>query len=574
MGGCFGLSRSTPSFGVPYVSSSIPDDLESLSDEELNALLLWEENKEELQADNPIRYGFTLPAWGDVLSDWDKYDVFIIFGGNRSSKSTLASRIGVHIMETIPGAKARCWTVNQDQSIRDQQAMVWSQMPQRYRDMNGQKGVDYSIQYSQKNGFSGNVLILPPIGGVTEGSEMIFHSYKAWNHDPQISEGWPAHYIWCDEEVPLKLFETLLSRILDYGQHPIYRPKIILTFTTLKGMTPLMHKLTQGASTVKKRHAKLLANPEFKGVERRYPGLMLPYQQLPKSLSAKAFYFWTEDNPFIPHESVEALGKRSLDEVLQRAYGICSGLKGSPFRKLSPQVHFLDKYDIPFFKDRKAKVTHYQAIDPAGKKNWFWVYAGVMPSDDPELPYIYIWGEWPDISFGEWGMPSSKPHGKAGPAMDGLGVGLKGYKAIMDDVEGDTDIFERAIDKRFGNSTRTGREGETKLIDDLFSIGINCVTPSQKRVSGAENEIEIGVQLINNFLDYDESKPIDKDNRPHLYISNECENLKAALEQYTGEGGSKEVWKDPVDCLRILLEVGPRFVDLDEGRILPGNSSY
>ena len=566
------MPQKRPTFGIPYADpEAIPSDIDGMSTDDLVKLWAWKNNYKELQKTDPITYGFTLPGWEDVLDDWNDYDVMVIFGGNRSSKSTFAARTGLHFMDKIPECKARCWSANQDSSIRDQQSMVHHEMPRRYKEMPKQKGKDFSVQWSQKNGFSGDVLILPPKPGVDRGSEMVFQTYKGWANDTQISEGWNAHYIWCDEEVPLKLLETLMMRILDHRNNPVFRPKIIVTFTTMKGLTALMHKLTNGAETVKKRYARLLDNPEYKGIQNRYPGFMVPYRQIPKGMNAKIFYFWTEDNPFMPKESVESFKKRSLNQVLQKAYGICDAVKGTPFPKFDKRIHVVKHGDIPFIKGRKSGVTHYQTIDPAGRKNWFMLYAGIVESLDAEMPFVYIWQEWPDTSYGDWGLPSEKAEGKHGPAMAGLGLGLKGYRDMMARMESGVEIFERGIDKRFANTTRQGDHGDTKLMDDLNRVGLRFVTPYKKKIAGIQNEIDIGIQLINDYLDYNEKEEIDSTNRPHLYISDRCENLIRSMEYYTASGGDKEVWKDPIDCLRILLELEPKVVNYNQ---VKGPSRY
>ena len=58
--------------------------------------------------------------------------------------------------------------------------------------------------------------------------------------DPQIFEGWSAHAIHCDEEVSEAIFSTLLARLTIFG-------RLILTFTTLQGWTPLINSLLKGA---------------------------------------------------------------------------------------------------------------------------------------------------------------------------------------------------------------------------------------------------------------------------------------------------------------------------------------
>ena len=60
--------------------------------------------------------------------------------------------------------------------------------------------------------------------------------------DPQIFEGWSAHCIHMDEEAPQNVFETLVG-----GRTVDYHGRVMLTFTTLQGWTPLINSLLKGA---------------------------------------------------------------------------------------------------------------------------------------------------------------------------------------------------------------------------------------------------------------------------------------------------------------------------------------
>ena len=48
---------------------------------------------------------------------------------------------------------------------------------------------------------------------------------------------------------------------------------------------------------------------------------------------------------------------------------------------------------------------------------------------------------------------------------------------------------------------------------------------------------------------YDTAKDIDGSNRPHFYITSDCENIIRALGEYVGDD-LHDPWKDPVDVLR------------------------
>jgi len=74
---------------------------------------------------------------------------------------------------------------------------------------------------------------------------------------------------------------------------------------------------------------------------------------------------------------------------------------------------------------------------------------------------------------------------------------------------------------------------------------------------------------------WDTSKPHDSVNRPRFYVSSECENIIQGLSEYTGEGGLKEAWKDPIDVLRYAAISGIDHVDnLDSFVTTHGNGGY
>ena len=547
-----------PRFGIPYEQLALdnykPEDLNRMSEAQLRGLLHWKENSEELQAADPVNYGYTLQNWRKVMGEWNDYKNHIIFGGNRSSKSTFASRMVMLYAQMVPEAEIRCFSVNDSSSINDQQRMVWEALPQVYKNLTKKKGDNYSVQYSQKNGFTSGKLILPPQEGYKRGSSVIFQTYKSFQLDAQIAEGWKAHLIWADEEIPLNLFKTLQLRLTDYLEAEPFNSKMLLTFTTLKGWTSLINDLCAGAKTLKTRWSDILKED-------------IPYEQESRNWSqTKLHYFWTQDNPFLPKSSLKQFEGRPRSEIMARAHGICTKSMETALPKFSRESHVVKQEDLPWIKNPDCKVTHYQALDPAGSKHWYFIYAGVVQGLSEDEPEIYVWAEFPDQSYGAWGVANDKPQGAAGPAMKGSGLGIVNYVALMHRIEEEmgADIFEYGVDKRFARHTITGQMGDTRLLDELLKAGKRYITPVAHKadVSGtSKTEIELGVQEINNRLDYNTEIPIDATNRPRLFISEQCENLIQCMENYTAAAGPNEVWKDGVDCIRILLDMEPRCVD-------------
>jgi hypothetical protein len=125
--------------------------------------------------------------------------------------------------------------------------------------------------------------------------------------DPQIFEGWSAHAIHCDEEVSEAIFNTLLARLTDFSG------RLILSFTTLQGYTPLINSLLKGAETVKTKYSSLL-NRE------------LPIEQVSANWpDCRIYYFWSEMSPFVnANELIRTYSKQPLEVKLARLYGIPS----------------------------------------------------------------------------------------------------------------------------------------------------------------------------------------------------------------------------------------------------------
>jgi len=159
-----------PDFGIPWVSNPPDSVLMSWPKEKLAEYLTFREQRNHDALMNPVGAGWILPSWQTMMKNWDKYTNHVILGGNRSSKSMIASRLCVWAAGTIPGAEVRAYHVNEDRSIEDQQRMIWDALPDGIRNLPTKKGLNHSVQYSQKNGFTDNICILPPVNGFRRGA--------------------------------------------------------------------------------------------------------------------------------------------------------------------------------------------------------------------------------------------------------------------------------------------------------------------------------------------------------------------------------------------------------------------
>jgi hypothetical protein len=482
-------------------------------------------NHTQLQRNSPVGWGWQLPMWQKVLDNWKKYKVHIIFGGNRSTKSTFASRLMVDLMERIPMAELRGFHVNSERSRDDMQRFIWEALPLRLKEREPKKGINYSMLYSQKNGFSDAKLIIPPeMDSSQRGSTITFNNYKQYLMDAQMVEGLKAHAIWGDEEMPARLFDTLMARLTDY------RGRMFLTFTTLQGWTDLVSSLLQNAETLESRYSD-------------YMGMELPVMQRSKQWSNCAiYYFWSEDNIFIPHDELfDSYQGQPLEVKLARLYGIPSKSFHSRFPKFNPETNVIPHETIPFVKDASVDVTRYQSVDPAGGKNWTAIWLGVTEDD-----CVYVYREWPDSTYGDWALPhmnaAGRSVGKAGPAQRSLGYGYKAYADLFRELEDGEEIFERIMDPRMGRSTIKAQEGDTDIISEMRKTGIYY-----RPAPGLH--IDHGLQRINELLSWNDSSKMTGKNKPKLYISDRCQNLVQCLKEYTAQS-KDEASKDFVDCLR------------------------
>jgi len=535
-------------FGIPWtddlkydkgelVCALSPEEIDRLTIEDparaetLTRLLMDQPNSEK---EDPIEWGWTLPGWRRIMERFDKDKIHVIMGGNRSSKTYFATRMLVHLAQTIPEAEIRSMHVSEERSISDSQRYVWENLPMRYK-RSKKKSANHSLQYNQKNGFNAGKAILPPTEPTAErGSTIYFNNYRQYMADPQIFEGWAAHVIHADEEIPEAIFSSLLARLTDF------KGRLILTFTTLQGWTPLINSLLKGAETVRTRYSELLQRE-------------LPVEQISVNWpDCRIHYFWTQDSPFVDgQELVRTYSKQPLETKLARLYGIPSKSFEGRFPKFTRETNVVEHEKIPFIADQTINATRYFICDPGGSKPWVGIWVGVM-----EDGRMFIYREFPDSTMGAWALPhvngAGKSVGKPGPGQKPLGWGYVQYKNHFEDLEGGETIFERIVDPRMGSTTVRTKEGESNIINTMSNLGFVF-----RAAPGVD--IEAGIAKINDALSWDDTEPMTEENTPKLFVSDRCENTITSMIEYSGQSRT-EHFKDFIDCIRYLMVSGPEHI--------------
>ena len=536
-------------FGVPWTEDFkyVKGELKcALTDDEIDRLTVQDPVRAETltrllldqptsEKEDPIEWGWTLPGWRRVMENWDSTKIHIILGGNRSSKTTFASRMLVHLAQAIPEAEIRSMHVSEERSISDSQRYIWENLPARYK-RSKKKGANHSLQYTQKNGFNAGKAILPPTSQDAErGSTIYFNNYRQYMADPQIFEGWSAHCIHMDEEAPQNVFETLVG-----GRTVDYHGRVMLTFTTLQGWTPLINSLLKGAETVESKYSELL-------------GRELPVEQVSMNWpDCRIYYFWSEMSPFVDYkELVRTYSKQPQEVKLARLYGIPSKSFEGKFPKFQRETNVIEHSKIPFILDPTVQCTRYFICDPGGSKPWVGLWAAVTKDGK-----IYVYREFPDSTMGAWAIPhvngAGKAVGKAGPGQRPLGWGYADYKEYFEAQEVGEDIFERIVDPRMGAATVRTKEGESNIINTMSNMGF--VFRAAPGVS-----IDSGIAKINDALSWDDTEPMTDNNCPQLYFSDQCENTISSMLEYAGESKS-DYFSDQIDCLRYLFVSGAEHI--------------
>jgi hypothetical protein len=473
------------------------------------------------------RDNYVQDVWDFHVPIYNNYFIGGVLSHN-SGKTAWGSYCVVKAAIENPKSEIFCFAQTSEVSIRQQQSAVWNWLPHEMRTK--QTSANAYISYTKKNGFTDNSLILP------NASQIIFKTYSQYQNNPTILEGaelgsrdpqWHNIGVWLDEYLlGNELIDTLRFRLATRNS------KMLVTFTPIDGWTEVIKEYLDGATSVQSVEAELLN------------GELVPYVQRSKKRNASVHYFHSKDNPFGGYERIkETLVGRPREEILIRAYGVPVKSHATKFPKFNKEVNVVQPSEIP-----TANVTRYQIIDPAGAKNWFMAWIAVDASGT-----FWVYREWPGVDVGDW---AEWKGGKwmPGQGAKGQGFGIRDYMDLIAELEGDEKIFERLIDPRLGAAKYQSADGASSIIEDLNDAGMVCIPAPGL-------DIDDGLQALIGKMSWDTTRPADSVNRPHFYVSSECENIIQALSEYTGDGGLKEAWKDPVDVLRYAAIAGIDHVD-------------
>jgi len=139
-------------------------------------------------------------------------------------------------------------------------------------------------------------------------------------------------------------------------------------------------------------------------------------------------------------------------------------------------------------------------------------------------------------------------------------------------------IVDRFMDPRFCNSEHASEHGG-KCLRDYFeeeqrSPEGKLLAPAYVITPASGKDIEHGCGLVTDLLAYDHDlELVPHVNAPRLFVSEECTQVRWALENYTGKGGEAGACKEWIDLLRHLAEAAPVHVSKGKQKVY-GQGSY
>lgn len=523
---------------TPHPVIPIPTDEElefiykEKGDQGVFEFLQAREQRIEMAVADPLNHGFELDHWKEIDAIFEKHNFALALGGNRSGKTRKGAHITVKTALENPNAQIVCFAQDSHASVRVQQRAIYDLLPPLYKQKT-KTDVGY-INYTQKNGFTGESLILP------NGSEIFFHTYSQFHSMRSKFEGysfgspnpgWVNLGMWLDEYLENgDLLEALKFRIIDMNA------KVLLTFTPIDGYTPFVASYLKNAQTIKTRPAELLNNEQ------------VPYVQVNKKMDAGIVYFHTELNKFTNYNRIKKeLEGSPRERILTRAYGVPVKSITCLFPLFNTTIHVID--DLP--KMSRESHTIYQVVDPAGNRNYSSIWAAVDKSG-----CVTIIREWPDLdSYGHWAELGEK--WRPGPASKKIGYDIQGYIDLFREIEEEMGV---SVFERIGDSRYFARENENNI--DLFESFSN---KGMFFVPSSGQEIDTGLSSLDEWFKYNPNLPVDQANKPILQIHKSCGNLIDALLNWSNNGKKDEALKDFVDLLRYLRMhndgYGPDFID-------------
>ena len=494
----------------PVIPLTLPAELwENMTEEEKGDFYQLRRETLVAEINDPYRYANRLPAWRlaesqieELRNDFPNGVIQLaILGANRSSKTRYGVTFAMDRLVKKDAARGWCLQSTQATSRADQQSAMFYQIPAEWRPMSGKdrSGPTKKIVWTQSGGFTEDTFVLP------NRSQCWF---KFYTMNVATVEGAELDFAWVDELVTPDWIEALRFRLITRAGI------LLLTFTPVEGYSPTVKEYLDNAVTIEETDAELLpirgAHEEIIGYEK------VPRVQLSRIKTARVVYFHTADNPYGNYAAMKTeLLDSPKDRILMRAYGVATNTILTQFPGWRDTVHIISQNKWRAIEKLGGTRLHF--VDPCSGRNWFMIWVLI-----DALDRAFVYREWPSYGhpgayipgFGdleEWAVPGRGADGERGPAQREMGWGLKRYIEEISRLETLSDgglnagnigaekpsstaprpseqiseeIFERWMDGRYGNATKTSTEESVTLIDEMSELGMDFLAaPSEVSVN-------------------------------------------------------------------------------------------
>lgn len=469
---------------------------------------------DDRRKESPIEFLDLMPTQ-QAFHD-SKSKIRLIFGGNRSSKSTAGSYT---VLKSALESRKKIWVCGEtfQDSIAIQQKKISELVPR------GQ--VKYG-SFDDINGYTNRKLQFK------NGSLITFKSYDqgagAFQSD-DIDE------IWNDEEPPLDIVKEQKMRLIDRDG------KMIISMTSLKGITDFIRDYFEDCDILETRYAPLVKK-ELPIHARKGP--------------CETFFLWTTDNRYIDQNRLmEEVALMPETDRLCRIYGMPTNLAGKIYMSFGRDTHVIPLDDAPTTGNQLWNV-----IDPHDRKPWAMGWYLVNKNET-----VYCVHEYPDGSAAGGNFNEMLYDDKT---YEDYAKIIKDTELLLKSVFNCGGRVRRVVDPNFGNKTiqfaeRKGGQSKTTPVKELAKLGLNY--------KDGIDSLEAGHLEVRKWLHW-AKKNGQFVVRPKFILTDNCKNHTNGLTRYArrdiiGSNGEvkdkvspQQTWKDFPDLVRYLLMANPHFI--------------
>lgn len=439
-------------------------------------------------------------------------NLILLFGGNRSGKTTPVAK---KVITEALSSKMKIWVCGEtfQDSVAIQQRKIWELCPKNR--------IKYG-NYDEINGFTNRKLLFD------NGTLITFKSYDQGREAFQSDD---IDLIWNDEEPPLEVVKEQKMRLIDRNG------RMIISMTSLKGITELIADLFEDADTIESRHAPLVKKD-------------LPV--IAEKNGAKIFFLWTTDNEHIHQERLmEEVKFMTEPEIMSRIYGMPNNLSGKIYMNFNKKIHVIDIEDVPTTGNQLWNI-----LDPHDRKPWAISWELVNKNGS-----CYQVDEYPNRNFNDMQFDDK--------TYEEYAQIIKEKESAIRKMFGCVGQTKRIIDPNFGNKTvqlaeRVGGQSKTTPVKELARLGL--------KYDDGIDSLEAGHLEVRKWLHW-KAKGDQIVVQPKIFITNNCTNTITHLSRYSrkdimgGDGDVKDKvapqdkYKDFSDLKRYFVMANPRWIE-------------